>query len=229
MSRCNHRNLVRFEGFLWSEDRCSFYLLAQYCHGSSLWEKFQAQRQRTSSTNASETEAGLPNAFVHVCMQAVLDALEHLHVEIGIPHTHLTMQSVLFDRGRVRVGAPLPLSTYRAINYEKREQASMTSVNELEVAKANDVRDAGMLMLELCTGQTMSEHGAIENAMSCATTLLKDTFVSHAQMMVKEVPANRISASQAAWRMAQCVQDIKVRDSRFHTWRETLQVITRKT
>ena len=223
IGKLNHRNVVRFGELLWSEDRGVFYLVSEYVSGGSLLDKFKAKRQQNTTKNPSALEAGLPDSFAYICMQAVLDALEHLHVEIGIAHTNLKMESVLFNRaGRVKVGAPLPLSTYQAIDEERKQQVAITMGHQLEVAKANDIQDAGAMMLELITGQTIHEHGGIQNAMSCATGLLKDSFVYHAQGMVKEVPSNRISAGQAAWRMAQCVEDLKARDARFHSWRRTL-------
>lgn len=222
ISRLNHRNLVRFEELIWSEDRTVFYLVSEYISGESLAARFHSMRQ-LSSTNGGEGKPGFSDTFVRRCIQAVLDALEHMHVELGIAHTNIKMDTILFDpAGCVKVGVPLPLSTYRAMDVERQKQVSMTNGQQLELAKANDIQDAGAMMLELCTGQTLQEHGGIQNAMSVATGLSKDDLVYHAQGMVKEVAVNRISAGQAAWRMAQCVEDLKMRDARFQSWRRTL-------
>jgi serine/threonine protein kinase len=92
IGKLNHQNVVRFEGLVWSEDRSTFFLLSHWCPGGSLLDKFNAVRARASCKENSE-DMGMPNAFVRACMQQVLDAIEHMHVELGISHNVVKMES----------------------------------------------------------------------------------------------------------------------------------------
>ena len=59
----------------------------------------------------------MPDGFVWVCAQAVCEAIEHIHAEIGIAHNNVRMSSVLFDvGGRIRLGDPLPLLVRNALD-----------------------------------------------------------------------------------------------------------------
>ena len=61
------------------------------CAGGSLLDKFNAVRERACKEHSKDT--GMPDAFVRACMQAVLDAVEHIHVEVGVAHTNVKMES----------------------------------------------------------------------------------------------------------------------------------------
>ena len=62
------------------------------CAGGNLHDKFNTVRTRVSCKEHSDITE-MPDAFVRACMQAVLDAVEHIHVEIGVAHTNIKMES----------------------------------------------------------------------------------------------------------------------------------------
>ena len=60
-----------------------------------LRSKFDLSWSKVQLGLSARPELGMMN----MKLQAVFDALEHIHVEIGVPHTNIKMESVLFDRG----------------------------------------------------------------------------------------------------------------------------------
>ena len=233
MGRFNHRNVLQFDGLLWSADGCSFFLLSHFCPRGNLQDKFLACRARNSF---------MPDGFVWVCAQAVCEAIEHIHAEIGIAHNNVRMSSVLFDvGGRIRLGDPLPLLVRNALDgnapqfppsngqgrdmktQQEEQEASTVFKSNLFLAMANDVRNTGEMILELVTLRTIAEHGNVQRAMNHAKEMDKNKFVRHAEVMVKEVPTTRVPAMLASWRFHQNPEDLAIRDERFHQWRRSTQ------
>ena len=161
----------------------------------------------------------MPDGFVWVCAQAVCEAIEHIHAEIGIAHNNVRMSSVLFDvGGRIRLGDPLPLLVRNALDgkvpqflpsngqgrdmktQQEEQEACTVFKSNLCMAMANDVRNTGEMILELVTLRTIAEHGNVQHAMNHAKEMDKNksSILSYLTqfLLVDQIRAKKEEADQ---------------------------------